>query len=114
MITLEQFKESGITISDVLVGNAALEYIANNTTLTVDLEDVETVKALPFSAKLFITKYEEVVSASSIVASESIEGLSQSFKTGDKSDMLNDLLHTYLNPYIKGRITFVPATRRWN
>ena len=113
MIKLEQFKEIGIAISNELVGNAALEYIADNTILAVDLDDIETVKALPFSAKLFITKYEEVVSASSVVASESIEGLSLSFKQGDKADMLYDLLNTYLSQYIKGRITFIPATRRW-
>ena len=114
MITLEQFNECGIAVSDVLIGNAALEYIADNTTLTVDLEDVETVKALPFSAKLFVQKYEEVVSTSSVVQSESIEGLSQTFKTSDKAMMLNDLLNTYLSTWLKGKITFIPATRRWN
>ena len=113
MITLEQFKENGIVVSSELIGNAALEYIAENTTLTVNLDDVETLKALPFSAKLFVSKYDEVISTSSVVASESIEGLSQTFKTGDKSDMLSDLLNTYLSSYLKGKIQFVPATRRW-
>ena len=113
MITLEQFKECGLSVSNELIGNAALEFIANNTTLTVNLDDVKTVKVLPFSAKLFITKYEEVVSTSSVVASESIEGLSLSFRTGDKTDMLNDLLNTYLSEYIKGRVRFVAATKRW-
>ena len=113
MITLEQFEECEIPVSDLLTGNAALEYIAKNTTLSVDLNDVETVRALPFSAKLFISKYEEIVSTSSVVASESIEGLSQSFKTGDKSAMLYDLLNTYLSDYLKGQVTFVSATRRW-
>lgn len=114
MITLEQFKECGIAVSDELIGNAALEYITRNTTLTVDLNDIETVKALPFSAKLFVQKYEEVSSTSSTVASESIEGLSQSFKDGNKADVLNDLLNTYLSAWIKGKITFRPATKRWN
>lgn len=113
MITLKQFEECGIPVNDELTGNAALEYIANNTTLAVDLNDVETVKNLPFSAKLFISKYEEIVSTSSVVASESIEGLSQSFKTGDKAAMLNDLLNTYLSGYLKGQVSFVAATRRW-
>lgn len=113
MITLEQFKENGIPVNNELTGNAALEYIANNTTLVVDLNDVETVKILPFSAKLFISKYEEIVSTSSVVASESIEGLSQSFRAGDKADMLNDLLNTYLSDYLKGKVRFVAATRRW-
>ena len=113
MITLKQFEECGITIIKELEGNAALEYIANNTTLTIDLNDVETVKALPFSARLFIQKYEEVSSASSIVASESIEGLSQSFKTSDKKALIDDLANTYLDEWLKGKIRFIPATKRW-
>ena len=113
MITLEQFKDCGITISNELKANAALEYIANNTTLTVDLEDVETVKALPFSAKLFIQEYEEVVSASSTVASENIEGLSLTFKQSDKAAMIDDLANTYLSKWLKGKITFTPVIRRW-
>lgn len=114
MITLEQFKECEIPVSDVLTGNAALEYIANNTTLTVDLNDVETVKGLPFSAKLFISKYGEIASASSVVASESIEGLSQSFRAGDKKTMIDDLANTYLGEWLTtGKVRFVAATRRW-
>ena len=114
MITLEQFKECGITISKELEGNAALEYIADNTILTVDLNDVETVKALPFSAKLFVQKYEEVSTASSTVASENIESLSLTFKQGNKADMILDLANTYLKKWLKGQITFIPAVRRWN
>jgi hypothetical protein len=114
MITLEQFKENGVVVSNELIGNAALEFIAENTTLTVDLDDVETLKALPFSAKLFISRYDEVVSASSVVASESIEGLSQSFNTGDKSNMIWDLANTLLGGYLKGRIRYVQAQRRWH
>lgn len=113
MITLEQFKELGITVSNELTGNAALEFISDKTTLTVDLNDVETIKALPFSAKLFISKYDEVISTSTVVASESIEELSQSFKTGDKSAMIWDLANSLLGDYLKGRIKFVAATQRW-
>ena len=113
MITLEQFQECEIPVKTVLKGNAALEYIANNTTLTVDRKDVETVKALPFSAKLFITEYEEVVSTSSVIASESIEGLSQSFKTSDKAALIDDLANTYLTEWLKGKIRFIPARNRW-
>lgn len=115
MITLEQFKELKITVSNALIGNAALEFISENTNLTVNLDDIETVKALPFSAKLFISKYDEVISTSSAVASESIEGLSQSFKTGDKSAMIWDLANSLLSNYLtKGGVRFVAATRRWN
>ena len=114
MIRLEQFKELGIKVSDELTANSALEYINNKTTLTVDLEDVKTVEALPFSAKLFVQKYGEVASASSTVASENIEGLSLTFKQGNKADMIKDLANTYLSDWLVSEITFIPATRRWN
>ena len=114
MITKEQFQELGIDVSGELIGNAALEWLSENTTLEIDLEDVETVKAMPFAAKLFITKYDEIISASSVVASESIEGLSQSFNTSDKSTLLWQAAEQLLSSYLKGRIRFVSATRRWN
>lgn len=113
MITLEQFKAQNINIKDALIGNAALEFIAENTTLKVDLNDAKTLEALPFTAKVFITKYCEVVSPSSAVASESIEGLSLSFRSGAKSDMIWDLADALLGDYLKGRVTFVAASSKW-
>ena len=114
MMTAEQFSELGIAVSSPLIGNAALEWLKENTTLEFEIDNVETVKALPSSAKLFVLKFDEITSTSSVVASESIEGLSQSFKTGDKTDMIWDLANSLLGGYLKGRIKFVSATRRWN
>lgn len=113
MITKEQFEKLGITVSSELIGNSALEWISENTTLPVDLKDVETVNALPFSARLFISKYDEIVSASSMVASESIEGLSQSYNTGDKSTLLWQTAEQLLSTYLKSRIRFVAAQPKW-
>ena len=113
MITKKQFEESGISVSNELIGNAALEWISENTTLPVDLGDVTTLEKLPFAAKLFIGKYDEIISASSVVASESIEGLSQSFNTGDKSSLLWQTAEQLLSGYLKGRVRFVAAKSRW-
>ena len=113
MITKEQFKGYGITVRDEIIANAALEWLSENTTLTVDLNDATTLEALPFTAIAFIAKFESIISASSVVASQSMEGLSQSFKTGDKSDMIWDLANSLLGGYLKGKVQFIPATRRW-
>jgi len=113
MITLEQFNTCGIEVSSVLIGNAALEWLSENTTLTVDLNDVKTLEALPFAAKLFVSKFDEITSASSIVASESIEGLSQSFNQTDKGTLLWQTAEQLLSGYLKGRIRFVAAERKW-
>ena len=113
MITKEQFDNYGITVSNELIGNAALEWISENTTLEVDLNDVTTLEALPFSAKLFISKFDEIVSASSVVVSESIEGMSLSFHSTDKSTLLWQTAEQLLGNYLKSRVRFVTAKKRW-
>lgn len=112
MITKEQFKGCGINVKNENFGNAALEWLSKNTTLTVDLNDVETLKALPFAAKIFIEKYAEIFSVSSVVASQQIEGLSMSFNNTDKSTLLWQTAEELLSDYLKGRIKFIPAMRR--
>lgn len=115
MITKEQFKSNGITVKNEIIGNAALEWLSSNTTLKVDLNDVATLEALPFTAKAFISKYNEIMSASSVVQSQSIEGLSQSFNNGDKNSMLWQAAESFLGDYlVKGRIKFISAKKRWN
>lgn len=114
MITKEQFKAQGITVSNELNGNAALEWLAENTTLPVDLKkEVTALEALPFSAKLFISKYDEIVSASPVVASESIESLSQSYNQTDKGALLWQTAEQLLSKYLVGQVRFVSASKRW-
>ena len=113
MITKEQFKAQDIVVSNDLTGNAALEWLAKNTTLTVNLNDVTTLEKLPFAAKLFISKYDEIVSAPSVVTSESIEGLSQSFNQTAKSELLWQAAEELLSDYLKGQVRFVSASNRW-
>lgn len=113
MITKQQFENCGISVSSELIGNAALEWLSENTTLTIDLDEATTLETLPFAAKLFISKYDEIVSVSSVVASESIEGLSQSFSQTDKSDLLWQIANQLLSGYLKSRIKFFAAKSRW-
>ena len=115
MITTEQFKECEIPVKSSMIGNAALEWLKANTTLEVNINDVKTVEALPFSAKLFISKFSEIMSTSSVVASQSIEGLSQSFNQTDKGALLWQIADELLSDYLTaGRVRFVAATRKWD
>lgn len=107
MITQEQFKEIGLDV-DVLVGNAAIEWIAANT--TIDIADITTLSA---SARLFIKKYCELDEKPLGVASESIEGLSQSFQQDSGEDAIWDLAQKYLGQDLKSRVRFVTAQRKW-
>ena len=117
MMSAGQLIEAGIPLSgsgasEVLKATAALEWIAENTTLTVDLEDPATIQKLPATAKLFVGKYAEILSLRAGVSSQSIEGLSMSFSTTDQGAMLWQLASTLLGCYLR-QVRVFPAKRRW-
>ena len=107
MITKQQFDEIGLSV-DELIGNAALEWIAENT--TIDTTDITKLSA---SAKLFIKKFAEINKGSSKVASQSIEGLSQSFVQTKNEDLIWDSAISLLGDKVKSRVKFVTATKKW-
>ena len=113
MITAEQFKEIEIPVKSSIIGNAALEWLEKNTSLEINIEDIESLKALPFSAKLFILKFDEIMRSSSIVSSQSIEGLSQSFNQANRGALLWQMAEELLSDYLVGRVRFVASTRKW-
>lgn len=88
--------------------NAGIEWLAENTTI-----DTANIEKFPSGAKLFLIKYCDIQKMQTGVASESIEGLSLSFDTSSKSDMLWQLAEELLGNYLKGRVRFVAATSRW-
>ncbi len=101
----------GIDESDskaVLSVETAIEWLAENTTL--DMTDLEN---LPAAARLFISKFCEITSLQSGVSSESIESLSQTFTQTSKNDMIWDIAETLLGDYIKCKIRFVAAERKF-
>lgn len=105
---------AGGDIMAVLKAEAALDWMLANTTLAFSKEDAESIKALPACAKLFVVKYGETMSLREGVASQSIEGLSQSFHaTADKSNALWQLAHSLLGDYLKSQVRVFPAKRRW-
>lgn len=107
MITQEQFKAIGLDV-DELTGNAAIEWIAAKT--TIDTTDITKLSA---SARLFIKKYAEIDGIPSGVASENIEGLSQSFNQTKSEDLIWDIARKYIGQYLKSGIKFIPAQNRW-
>ncbi len=107
MVTAEQFKEIGLNV-DEISGNAALEWLAEKTTI-----DTGDITALPASAKLFIRKFAELQGTRAGVASQSIEGLSQSFHAGDSSAILWQYALEFLSPFLKSQVTFTTTKKRW-
>ncbi len=96
-----------------LIVESGLEWVKENTTLEFDIDNDEDLKALPSSVRLFLVKFFDVQMMSVGVTSESIEGLSQSFDTSDKSAMIWQFAEELLSPYLKSRIRFVTAQRKW-
>ena len=112
-MTKEQIQSLNIGIdaddnTAFLSANAALEWITEKT--TIDTTDIEH---LPYRAKLFISKFCEVNAVQSGISSESIDGLSQSFASGDNASMIWDLAYSLLSGDIKSRVRFVTAERKW-
>lgn len=116
-MTAEQVKMLGLGIAPVdervvLVIASGLEWIKANTTLEFDMESTEDLQALPNSVKLFLVKFFDVQMLSTGVASESIEGLSQSF-TGDKNALIWQFAYELLGKYLKSSVRAVPYANRW-
>lgn len=97
----------------LLQAESAFDWMLANTTLAFNKDDAESIKALPACAKLFVVKYSEAMSLREGVASQSIEGLSQSFKATDKSTALWQLANSLLGDYLKSQVRVIPAKRRW-
>lgn len=92
----------------VLIINAALEWIKENT--TIDTDDIEN---LPSCAKLFLIKYTEISNMRTGVTSESIEGLSQSFASGNQTNLIWDIANDLLGSYVISGVRFVAANPRY-
>ena len=116
-MTREQAELLKIPISDdisVLYIESALQWVLEHTTLEFDINNDEDLRALPPQVRLFATKFNELMATSEGVTSESIEGLSQSFNTSDKSGLIWQLAESLLDKWLKSSVTFVSASNRWN
>ena len=88
--------------------DSAIEWIKANTSLEI-AQDQE----LPSTAKLFVVKFCDVMSAYTGVASESLGGMSQSFSTGGSGSLLAELACQLFGSAYKCGNRFVSAKSRW-
>ena len=99
---------------DDLMTRSALEWINENTTLSVDLDDPDACSSLPARAQLFVQKFVALMKRSPGVTSQSIEGLSQSFDAGsDVNASIWALARALLAGDLKSQVKVTPARRRW-
>lgn len=97
----------------VLMVESAIEWINANTHLDIPLDSDQEVN-LPASVKLFINKYIEVMDRSVGVSSESVGGLSQSFDSSTKTNLLLQYAEELLGGYLKSQMSFVSAKPKWS
>ncbi len=117
-MTIEQAKTLNLGISPInektcLIIESAFMWVLANTTLKFDITDMEALKALPAQVRLFVSEYNDIMSIGAGVASESIEGLSLSFRSDSKSTLLWGLAENLLGKWLVSPVTFVAATDRW-
>lgn len=117
-MTVEQAKSLNLGIQPIDEKNclrieSAFGWVLANTTLKFDINKTEELKALPAQVRLFVSDYCDLMSISAGVLSESIEGLSQSFKSESKKAQIWELAETHLGDWLKSPVRFVAATSRW-
>lgn len=114
-MTAEEFASLNLPVpaSSQLYVEAGLEWLRDNTTLNLDPVDIESVKALPSSARLFLVKFCEVCSQDIRVTGESVGPMSQSFTTDSVSRQTAALARQLLKAWLKSDVRFLPCTRRW-
>lgn len=117
-MTAEQVQNLNLGIApigtrEVIIVESALEWIKDNTTLDFDMNNDDDLKALKSCVKLFVVKFFDINMLSAGVASESIEGLSLSYDNSNKSALIWQFAEELLTPYLKPRVRFVTAQRKW-
>ncbi|MBP3629894.1 MAG: hypothetical protein J6J23_00185 [Clostridia bacterium] len=117
-MTIEQVESLDLGIMPIdtktkIVIESGLEWVKENTTLEFDINTGEGLELLSPSVKLFLIKFFDIQMLSVGVSSESIEGLSQSYDTTDKNTLIWQVAEGLLYPYLKSRVRFVSAQKRW-
>ncbi len=102
-----------ITERDILIVESGLEWVKANTTLEFDMNNDEDLAALPSCVRLFLIKFSDIQTMGTGVLSESIEGLSLSFADTDKNALLWQYAEELLSNFLKPRVRFVHAQRKW-
>lgn len=117
MITADDIATIGLPINNpsaytVLVVNSAFDWLATNTILSIDTNDIDSLSALPPVVKLFVLKFVDIMSLATGISSESIDTLSHSFES-DKSALIWQYAYELLAGYLKSQVTVTPAKRKW-
>lgn len=102
-----------VDVRTVLLVESAFSWINDNTALNIEYNNDEALGMLSANVKLFIIKYVDLMCLSTGVTSESLGGMSQSFDTSNKSDLLWQYAYELLGNSLRSQFSFTPAKSRW-
>lgn len=115
-MTLDELKEIVMPIkkdeTKLLYFEAAIEWLKENTTLKFNTT-VESINKLPANVRLFLLRFCDLIVRDVTVQSESIPGLSQSFKSDNMDILLWSLAKSLISQYLKGRCKITPCSQKW-
>lgn len=115
-MTLDEFNQIIIPVkkdeTKLLYFEAAIDWLKENTTLKFN-KTVEAINALPANVKLFLLQFCDLIERDITVQSESIAGMSQSFKSDGMEDLLWSLAKSLISGYLKGRCKITPCIHKW-
>ena len=116
-MTLEELQQLELPIKanskTLLYINSALEWLEEHTTIEFDKDSIESVQALPASAKLFLVKATEFLTRNDDVTSESIAGMSKSYGGKSADTLLLNSAKQLLRKYLKPNVKYHPCKKRW-
>ncbi len=118
-MTAEEWTAAGVPVAAgdavaALRADAALDWLAEHTTLEFDRARAQIIAELPACAKIFVLKFSELIKRKSGLASQSIEGLSQSFDAGGGVEAsVWALTNALLSGYVKSQVRVFPARKKW-
>lgn len=100
------------TAYNKIVVESAVEWVNEHTTL--EIKTSEDVSNAPKSVVLFILKYIDIVRRDKSIASESAQGLSQSFNTSQTLSMaLYEVASELLSPFLLSSVTVNAGFSGW-
>lgn len=114
-MTLEEWKEAGFQVEGTsLYLDAGLEWLEEHTNIQLEEHTVETIKAMPSKAKLFLLEFSQIMQRETGVVSESIAGMSQTYEEKGKDALIWNVAKTLLKGQLKSTVTVLPARKRWS
>ncbi|MBR5823732.1 MAG: hypothetical protein IKY67_06285 [Paludibacteraceae bacterium] len=102
-----------IDAQTLILVESALQWINSNTNIAIDYTTDEGLDGVKANVKLFIIKYYELMNMNAGVSSESLGGMSQSFNTNNKTELLWQYAYELFGDSMMSQMSFVPAKSRW-